>query len=141
MDKKSIIFAVLTMSVLMLITPTIPAVQNQVIKNSFCEKIIELIKNEQYNSLKELLIELIDDLEEPSVRVLHLRGLLNELDKYTDDNNESKPRFVFLRILLFVIGISLTIIGAFSMYFGSGISRTYGAIIALAGLVLIIISI
>ena len=138
--KKIIIFGSLIAVFLMLMTPTIPAVQNQVVKNSFHEKIIEIIKNEDYRLLKELLSQLTDDIEEPSARVLHLKGLLDELDKYSDDNEESKTTNTFLKLLLLEIGIALIVIGAFQMYFGSGKSRAYGAIIALVGFILIIIS-
>lgn len=124
----------------MLVTPSIPAVQNQVVNNSIHEKILECIKNKDYRTLKEFLVQLIDNIEKSSVRILNLRSLIEELDMDFDDKDESKIKFTFLNLLSLGIGIILIIIGVFTMYFGSGKSRTYGTLIALAGIILIIIS-
>ena len=140
MNKKVIIFGSLIVIFFMLATPSIPAIQSQVVKNSIHEKIIECIENEEYKALKELLVQLIDNIEEPSCRILHLKSLLKELDKNCDDNEKSKTRITFLNPILLGIGITLIIIGAWMSYFGSGKSRAYGAIVALAGIILIVIS-
>ena len=138
--KKIIFFGSLMTVFLMIMTPSIPAVQNQVVKNSFREKIIEIIGNEDYQSLIELLNQLINDIEEPSDKILHLKDLLNELDKFSDDNVESKTTNTFLKFLLLEIGIACIIIGAFTMYFGSGKSRANGALLVIAGIILVMLS-
>jgi hypothetical protein len=140
LNKKVIIFSSLLVVFFIFVTPSIPAVQNQVLNNSIHEKILECIKNKDFRALKEFLVQLIDNIEEPSVRFLHLRSLFKELDMDFDDNDESKIKFTFLNLLSFVIGIILIIIGVFTMYFGSGKSRIYGTLIALAGIILIILS-
>ena len=138
--KKIIFFGSLIAVFLMIMTPSIPAVQNQVVKNSFREKIIEAIENEDYQSLIGSLSQLINDIEESSGKILQLKDLLNELDKFSDDNVESKTTNTFLKFLLLVIGIACIIIGAFTMYFGSGKSRASGALLAIAGIILVILS-
>ena len=138
--KKIIFFGSLMAVFLMIMVPSIPAVQKQVVKNSFREKIIEIIENEDYQSLIELLSQLIKDIEEPPDKVLQLKELLNELDKFSDDNIESKTTNTFLKFLLLEIGIVCIIIGAFNMYFGSGSSRAKGALLAIAGIILIMLS-
>lgn len=140
MNKKVIIFGSFLVVFFMLVTPSIPAVQNQVVKNSINEKITECIENKDYIALKEFLVQLIDNIEKPSGRILHLRSLLEKLDMDFDYNNESKIKFTFLNLLSLGISIILIFIGVFTMYFGSGKSRMYGTLIALAGIILIIIS-
>jgi hypothetical protein len=114
-------------------------VQNQVLNNSIHEKILEYIKNKDYRALKEFLVQLMFNIEDSSDKVLRLKGLLDEIDKYSYDNDESKIKITFLNLLSLGIGIILIIIGVFTMYFGSGKSRMYGTLIALAGIILIII--
>jgi hypothetical protein len=100
----------------MLVTPSIPAVQNQVVKESFKENIIEFIENEDYKKLKGLLVQLLDDVEEPSDRILQLRVLLDELDKYSDDKKESKLINSILHLLFSVIGVALIYYGSMIIY-------------------------
>lgn len=45
----------------------------------------------------------------------------------------------FLTILIFVFAIVLIIAGVFSAYFGSGKSRTYGIIMLIVGLVVLVV--
>ena len=45
----------------------------------------------------------------------------------------------FLTILIFVFAIVLMIAGVFSAYFGSGKSRTYGIIMLIVGLVVLVV--
>ena len=138
--KKIIFFGSLIAVFLMIMAPSIPAIQKQVVKNSFREKIIEIIENEDYQSLIELVSRLINDIEEPSAKVLQLKDLLNELDKFSDSEEESKSSNVFLKFLLLEIGIVCIIIGAFNMYFGSGSSRAKGALLVLVGIILVMLS-
>lgn len=113
--EKMVIFGSFIILVIILITPSIPAVQNQVIINSIHKKIIEYIENENYKELKSLLVQFIDDTEEPSDRVLHLRGLLDEIDKYSENNRESKIINSILHLLFSVIGVVLIVYGG-SLY-------------------------
>jgi len=138
--KKIIFFGSLIAVFLMIMAPSIPAIQKQVVKNSFREKIIEIIENEDYQSLIDLVSRLINDIEEPPDKVLQLKELLNQLDKFSDDNIESNTTNTFLKFLLLEIGVACIIIGAFNMYFGSGSSRAKGALLVIAGIVLIMLS-
>ncbi len=45
----------------------------------------------------------------------------------------------FLTILIFVFAIVLMIAGIFSAYFGSGKSRTYGIIMLIVGLIVLVV--
>ena len=107
--KKIIFFGSLMAVFVMIMVPSIPAIQNQVVKNSFREKIIEIIENEDYQALIEYLSQLINDIEEPSDKILQLKDLLNELDKFSDDNVESKTTNTFLKFFYKIKASSLEI--------------------------------
>ena len=62
------------------------------------------------------------------------------MDKFSDDNVESKTTNTFLKFLLLVIGIACIIFGAYTMYFGSGSTRLQGALLAIAGIILVMLS-
>jgi len=138
--KKIIFFGSIIAVLLMIMTPSISAVQKQVVKSSFHEKIIEIFKKNNYKSLTLLLNQLIADIDEPSERILQLKNLLIELDKFLDNNLESRTTNTVLKFLLLGIGVACIIIGAFMMYFGSGSSRAKGTMIVIAGIILVILS-
>jgi hypothetical protein len=140
LNKKVIILGVILVVLFMFVTPSIPAVQNQVVNNSFNKKIIEIIKNEDYKDLKGLLVQSIVDIEEPSDKVLHLRDLLDEIDKYSDDNMESKIRNPILHFLFSAIGVVLLIYGGYLMVMGNqGSYKIVGLISFLTGIIFVLL--
>jgi hypothetical protein len=140
LNKKVIILGVMLVVFFMFVTPSIPAVQNQAVNNSFNDITIGIIKNEDYKELKGLLVQLIDDIEEPSDKILHLKGLLDEVYRYSDDNKKSKIRNPILHFLFSAIGVVLLIYGGYLMIMGNqGSYKIVGLISFLTGIIFVLL--